>query len=98
MLNWIVLNGSHYLHKNGFGVKYKGWYDIKQHQTKPNFNSAAKYFNIEIHIFNIENHTFNIENHNLSNIKCTFLALLQNIIIEILKVNVFLNQIRSLQE
>ena len=34
MLNWIVLNRTDYLHKNGFGIN--GWYAIKPNQTKPN--------------------------------------------------------------
>ena len=33
ILNWIVWNRTDYLHKNGFSVKYKGWYAIKPQPT-----------------------------------------------------------------
>ena len=36
MLNWIVWNRTVYMYKNGFSVKYNGWYAIKPNQTKPN--------------------------------------------------------------
>ena len=36
MLNWIVLNKTDYLHKNGFGVKYQQrLICYKTQQTKP---------------------------------------------------------------
>ena len=34
MLNWIVWNRTVYMDKNGFGIKYNGWYAIKQNKAK----------------------------------------------------------------
>ena len=61
MLNCIVLNGTDYLNKNGFGVKltYKGWYVIKP--NKPNLinkhlrNNNTKHVNFNVQLLQYSN-------------------------------------------